>query len=327
MATIKEIANAAGVSVATVSRYINKSGYVGEKSQKKIKEAIEKFNYRPNINAQILNNKSSKLIGLIVPDIANPFFTRLINGAEETATKYGYMLTIANGNENSEKIKQQISYFSQYKVAGILCADDEIDMESIEVPVVQLDREIKQQNFYVGTDHEYGGKLVAECIKETSYHKILYISGPKNQVSSIKRLQSFLNEFQENDITCAIKFLDSYTYQTALNYIQLNYKKIIQYDTIIASNDLFALLLTLKLQQKNVRVPEDVQIIGYDGIDAVQFSYPKLMTIQQPDMLIGSKGCELLINIIENKEIESPKIFLKPRISKGNTLRKEENAW
>ncbi|MBG9982392.1 LacI family DNA-binding transcriptional regulator [Aerococcaceae bacterium DSM 111020] len=326
MATIKEIAEAANVSVATVSRYINKSGYVSEETAIKLKEVIEKFNYRPNISAQVLNKKSSKLIGLVVPDISNPFFTKLINGAEETAARHGYMIMIANGSGEKTKLEKYLTYFEQYNVAGILTADEKLkhhnDMKS--VPVVYLDRELNEQKFYVGTDHEYGGKILAESILQTNFHKVLYISGPINHMSSKKRLESFEREFKQQELAFDKIFLDSFTYASAVKCIDNNIKQIIKYDTIVASNDLFALALNAKLQKHQLRVPEDVQIIGYDGIDAIQFTQPILTTVQQPDVLIGSKGCELLINLIEKKTIESNMIYLKPKLSEGKTLRKEE---
>ncbi|MGF3113913.1 LacI family DNA-binding transcriptional regulator [Facklamia sp. P12937] len=323
MVTIRDVANEAGVSVATVSRLMNNSGYVSEQSKHKILSAIKKLDYIPNEIARSLNKQSMKILGLLVPDITNPYFPSLIKGVEQCALQHGYMLLLGN-TEGQETIGENyLNFFKQYKVAGLIKIDGTHLDTPEDVPTVSLDRMNDQDQFAVISDDFYGGELIGQTILETNHGSILIMTGPMDIQVSKMRLQGIQSVFDQYKIDYQIystpSFQTEFADQVAKEIIR-DYPNI---DTVIAPNDIYALALIQAWNQLGSIIPEDVQIIGYDGIVFGAYAHPSLTTIEQPAYKIGFQGTELLLAII-NQQIDpemSKIIQVKPRLLKRNSLR------
>lgn len=180
MPTIKDVANLAGLSVATVSRAMNGTGYVSEKAREKIHQAINELNYSPNEVARSLYQKKSKLIGLLLPDISNPFFPLVAKGVEDFLQKKGYQVILGNIQEDNEKANEYLRAFEQNNVAGILSAVENKNRTQSNIPTVVLDRIDQDVEYGVYSDDLQGGELAAEAILKGDPKKVVVIAGPES---------------------------------------------------------------------------------------------------------------------------------------------------
>lgn len=170
LATIKDVARLAEVSVATVSRVVNNSTKVKSETRETVLEAIESLEYFPNAVAKTLYNKKSYSIGLIIPDISNPFFTEIARVVEDTANSYGYRVILCNSDNDREKEKDYIETLSQNYVDGLIVTttkDSKGRYSNLDIPVVALDRHDSSELPFVCVDNYEGGKLGAQILFES----------------------------------------------------------------------------------------------------------------------------------------------------------------
>lgn len=323
MATIHDVAKKASVSVATVSRFLNESGYVGKKSREAIEKAIQELNFIPNNVARTLSTRQSNLIGLIIPDIKNPFFPELARAVEDTAYKNGYTVVLCNSDENSNKEKQYLQTLNQKYVAGvILTSTREGYNQKIKVPVVALDRQVSEDIPSVMTNNVLGMQLATNHILECGATELLFLKGPKQLISSNERLKGFLNVVEgKNMIThileCPYEF--DVSEKNVFDYLQKNPS----INGIIASSDVSAIGAMRACYKLNKKVPEDIQIIGFDGIQIGAFLTPSLTTIAQNIYKLGEAATQMLITQIEGKGLDNPKVCINPELIVRATTRKE----
>lgn len=327
MPTIKDVAAMAGVSVATVSRYINESGYVSENTKEKIAKAVEVLDYTPNEVARSLYKKTSKLVGLLVPRIDNPYFNNIITGMEHVCNDRGYHLIISNVSKNEDE-KKYIESFMTNNVAGIISAIGTSDIyEKIKCPIVGVDRASSSFDHTVVYDEENGGKMAAELIVEGNAKRVLIASEAKEIKTSMERLKGTKEVLERNGVDYDVYYTKGSDFESAMalvHYIDESDKK---YDSIIACNDLFALCVALHMARTGVKVPEDVQIVGYDDTIFSKLSNPQLSTIRHDGVLLGEKSAEMLIDMIEKKEIKESKIQLFSSLVKNGSTRSEKHSF
>lgn len=320
MATIKEVAKYAGVSVATVSRALNRSGYVKEETRKKINKAIKDLNYRPNETARTLYKRKSKMIGLLLPDISNPFFTVVARGVEDEAMAKGYHIILGNGDGNEEKELAYINTFNVHNCSGIIASQlstqETFDsFKSYNMPFVLLDRVYADHEF-VETNHYKGGQLQAQAVIKGSTKSVLIMQQNLQYKSFNERLSGAKSIFHEKNIpyiTVDERFL------IEEDLVSMIHKHNI--DSIICSNDVSAFAVMRTLLHHEFKVPSDVQVVGYDDIPLSRMYTPSLTTIHQPAYLIGKKACQQLINQLEGKGREHHQILDVSLIERQSTRR------
>lgn len=323
MVTIHDVAKQANVSVATVSRYLNQKGYVGKKSREAIEKAIKELHFVPNNIARTLSTKQSNLIGLIVPDIQNPFFPELARAVEDTAYKHGYTVVLCNSDENHEKEQQYLQTLSQKYVAGVILTStyEGIDPK-INIPVVALDRQVGENIPLVATNNVFGMELATNHLLQCGATHLLFLKGPKQLISSDERLQGFLKAIEGKNIKTHI-VESPYEFEIAetivFDFLQLNPS----IDGIVASSDVSAIGAMKACNRLNKQIPEEIQIIGFDGIQVGAFLTPSLTTIAQNIYQLGEKATETLIQQIEGKPLGNQKICINPQIIVRETTRKE----
>lgn len=301
--TIRDVAKKAGVSAATVSRVINNSGYAHEDTRKAVLDAIKKLNYKPNEVARSLYTQKSKLIGLILPDITNPFFPALARGVEDRLREEGYRLIIGNSDEQLEQEINYLDTFIQHNVVGIIASINEAHsdmLKDLKIPVVMLDRTIESLPA-VYADQLEGGKLAAEKILELGSKEVTIIRGPV-KVSPV--YQRFVSSFQHlKQAGVKINVLDSeLTFEGASESVKTLFDKYPNTDGILACNDIVAVATMNEAERMGRSVPEDVQIIGFDDISISELVNPGLSTIRQPAYEMGAKAAEILIKKV-NQEV------------------------
>ena len=323
---MKAVAKLAGVSTATVSRYINNSGYVGTKSKVRIQEAIDDLNYSPNEVARSLQQKKSRLIGLLLPDISNPFFTMMAKGIEDELNKTEYSLILANVQENKDKETEYLRSFKNNNVAGVISAIEHKTKLDTEMPYVSIDRVSSNDEYSVTGDDYRGGVIAATEILKRKPKEILILNSIEHLEKSKNRLNGIVTMLNEQDITYYIHSVYSYRIDEVdgmMDTILINYPNV---DSIIASNDLHALVLLKSAIQKNIVVPENLQIIGYDNISFSALANPGLSTVAQPVYQMGVVAAQLLQSIIENKPIAEKHIVLPVEFINRESLRDIQNT-
>lgn len=322
MPTIKDVAKFSGVSVATVSRAVNNSGYVHEDTRKKIDAAIKALNYRPNETARSLYNKQSKIIGLLLPDISNPFFTLVARGVEDTALKHGYHIIIGNSDQNVEKEARYIETFKVNNCAGFISSTLQMEqaaqyIQDLGMAHVTLDR-TDAVDYAVEANHYMGGRLQAQYLLDHGCQKILIIYGSQHFSSFKQRFQGAKDVLDKANISFDSLELSSRDVNKSL--LQQTEK----YDGYICYNDLIAIQLMGFIQAHGKKVPDDVQVIGYDDILISGYTYPSLTTIHQPAYQLGSIACEQIINLL-NGEMIKRHISVDVHIIERNSTRSEKN--
>lgn len=326
MVTIKEVAKRAGVSVATVSRTINNSGYVGEKTRKKVEQAISELGYYPNEVARSLYQKKSKIIGLLLPDIANPYFPLLTKGVEDSAQMNGYMVLLGNVEDDQDKEDNYIQFLTQHNVSGILSSLDGLRNEKVpkSVPYILLDRADEQEEYTIATNDLLGGQLSAQAVIKGKPKNTIVMIGPEHLPGPKRRLEGIKKIFEQEKR--AYEVFETHTFQVeeAEAIATQLFERYESFDSVIAQNDVFALAIMKEALKRGIRIPEDLQIIGYDNIPYSKFMYPGLSTIEQPAYHIGYQGAQMLFDLIEGKEIKEKKIELDPYFINRESLRVKE---
>lgn len=323
MATIRDVAKLAGVSVATVSRYINDKGSVNEENQRKVGEVVRALNYTPNEVARSLNKKKSKFIGLLVPQIDNPYFSSIIRGAESVANNSGYHLIIGNvSNEDDEA--RFVESLRNNNISGVISAvgsSQIYDDKNNEIPMVRIDRIFDSSKYSVSYDEFFGGRLAGMSIINGGAKKVLVNAGPESLDIAEKRFQGIRRILDENDISYDVYRSDDFDYTSAQKFSLEVSKYVDDYDSIIAANDIHALCIALEIQKKGLSIPEDIQIIGYDNTLYSKVFNPPLATIDHDGHELGRRALELLLDIMKGEVVHSRRIQLQVELVKNGSLR------
>nr|WP_315362759.1 LacI family DNA-binding transcriptional regulator [Cytobacillus firmus] len=315
--TIRDVAREAGVSVATVSRYLNNNGYISQKAEMKIREVMERLNYHPNEIARGLAKKKTRTIALIIPDITNPFFPELVVAIEEVAKSKGYSIILVNtqaGDMDDNHFWKQLQ--NRY-VDGFILASFEMSekvvkaIEKLKIPFVRIDRAAENNTFdSIGLDNYKGAKLAVDHLIEVGCKKIAHISGPGSFPPSSERkrgyVETVMDRAMRNGIASpedsVIVYEGDFTLESGklLTQILMNEHKDV--DGIFLGNDLMAIGCLKALKLMGYQVPKEVAIIGFDGIKLTEMVEPEISTIEQPIYDIGVVSTNKLIRKIEGLE-------------------------
>ncbi len=302
MTTLKDVAKEVGVSVATVSYVLNKTGSVSEAVSKQVLAAVKKLNYSPNRRAQAMRTGISQSIGLVLPDLTNPFFPELAQKVENEARKRGIAVVLIDSQNNIDAETQGLSILAQQSVDGIIwCSIGEVTpekMHGIHCPVVLIDR--ASQGFdVVHANYRSGGAQVAEHALVLGHKKIGLLSGPQDIDSAMQRRNGFLEKAKNNlEVVWEVEV----PFSTELNEAALAALKSKSATLIFAADDLIAIGAINALSDLGIRVPEDVSVIGFDNIPWSSLVRPKLTTISQPISDIGKVAVDILFQRIQAPE-------------------------
>lgn len=289
MATLKEVADRAGVTITTVSRMLNKPDMVSKKTSDRIRRAMKELQYKPNEIAQSLSKKTSNMIGLIVPSARNYFFCKIIDSIEHYTAINGHKLLLCASNHEREKEIEYFGMLKANKVAGVIIASRTQDIgESIQMdaPTISIDRMISPDIPSVCSDNFTGGCLAARHLIEKGCRKTAYFSGSPALVGmdANKRLQGFESVLREHAMRPIVLELseDRFVSMKYEDVIASFFKEHNDVDGIFTSNDIIAAEIIRYCVQNCIDVPGKVKVIGYDDIDLAGFYTPSITTIHQP---------------------------------------------
>lgn len=323
MATIRDVAQVAGVSVASVSRYMNQKGYVSQDTARRIQEAIHSLNYVPNEIARSLNSKSTRMVGVLVPDLTNPYFPLIIKGIEDGLRQADYMMILANTEEDQALSSKLIKSLLQYNISGLIKMDQAYLEEIEQVPYVAIDRTSTQDPYSVLTDDFEGGRLQGERLLHTDVKSLLIMSGPQHLQVAQDRLKGLESVLEKTLLQRQYWFIDSYRAEFARKVASEILATDLTFDTLVAANDIYALAFIKEAQARGIQVPEEIQVIGYDGIAFGEYASPALTTIQQPAYEIGYEASCLLVNLMQatDRAESSSQLKLQPQLIERKSLR------
>lgn len=325
MATIKDVAKRAGVSVGTVSNVINNVN-VKSKSKELVEKAIKELNYKPNAYARGLKLNKTNTVALILPTVWDPFLGELAYHIEKNLRNYNYKMILCNSENDYMKELEYINMVKQNKVDGIISITySNIDPYiSANIPIVSIDRFFTKTIPYVSSDNFEGGRLAAEELVKAGCKRLAIIGrGSEINNSTRNRVVGFIDYCKENHVYYNDYYYvgHSKSFNNFLNeFILENFKDKIKFDGIFAITDSHANDVIEKLEEFNISVPDDVQVIGYDGAKINEKAPIKISTIRQPLDLIAEKAVFNLNKVI-NKEAISKETLLPVRFIKGYTTK------
>lgn len=329
MATIKDVAKLAKVSVATVSRVLNNKGYVSTDAKNRVNQAIEQLHYSPNDVARTLFRGRSKMIALFVPDIMNPFFPRLARAVEDITNQNDYTFVLCNTDDDLEKELTYMSALKQKSVDGMIIVSSRIQQEhlkKINVPIIALDRMFSSHLSMITVNNYVGAKEATAYLQDIGCQRIAHICGPVTASNTIERQRGYMAVVGEEDW-----FIPNYIVpgeydlqkaKTATTELLMNHPEI---DGIFAANDLMGIGVLKAAESLGIQVPNDLAVIGFDGIIDGETTSPTLTTMMQPIYDMGACAAEMLIEQINNQA--SPKIdreFPVQLIERQSTKRKRD---
>ncbi len=322
MASIVDVAKKAGVSIATVSRVINNSGYVNQTTRVKVLESIKALGYVPSEIARSMQKNRTKLIGMIVPGLHNPFFAGIIHYVEQELEQLGYKLIISNSNNPRGSEVEYVEMLKQKKVDGLIfISDNEIeDLIESELPIVSFDRHFKHTP-YVACDNYQGGYLAAQKLVEHGAKYLLYIGddsyvGQGNFATEVsKRKSGFMKYCQEHQITYDLL---EYPKNAPIEDTISTVLKTEKHDGIFAISDFLATSIVKEARKQSISIPSDLKVIGFDGMDDTLNNGLIIASIYQDKSLIAFHLVDLLIKKIKGKKVDH--VILPISFKNGETL-------
>ncbi len=306
----KQIARAAGVSTATVSRVVNNDKCVSPKTRAKVLEAIEQHAYVQNINARILRTKKSRTIGFLVSNFSNPFFIAVYSGLEPVCRKLGYNIIIGNTNEDIQQEIDALDVFLSYRVDGIIASfvlpsDATIaKLKSYDMNVVILDRRIKNLvSDTIAIDSISGAKEQVRYLAGLGHKKIAVIHGTGYDSPGIDRMEGFRQgmreaglEVRKEYMACG-EFLEKSSYIAAIGLMNLPDPP----TAIITHNNLMCMGAYKALYDSKIRIPDDVSLLGFDGFGFAEHLQPSITYMDRPTSEMGDLAAKMLIDRIEKR--------------------------
>lgn len=319
--TMKEIADMAGVSVTTVSQIINNKGSrFSEQTRKKVLAVIEEYDYKPDYFASNIITRQSKTIGMVVPDVTDFFFAKVIEGVETYLNSLGYMILLCNAKHDKDKAEQYVTELIHRSVDGIIFATPNIlptnhilrDKDKHKVPAILVDRGINPRENGRLIVKEYEGAYQAICslIKQGHRH-IGMLRENKGYYQLTERVTAYQHALKDNGIPVREEYMCSGDLTLGGGYQAA--KTVLRNQAITAifcGNDEMAMGAYQAIEEYGKKIPEDISVIGFDGLEISEYLVPGLTTVYQPIFDIGFYAAQFLVEAIKHPEKKIPnKIF------------------
>ncbi|MGO4548519.1 LacI family DNA-binding transcriptional regulator [Paenibacillus sp. 2TAB23] len=321
MHSIKDVANLAGVGVGTVSRVINNIGSVKPVTRNKVIEAIRELNYVPNQVARNFKMQRSYLVSLLLPSIFNQFFSELAYHIEDELDRNGYQLLLCNSGGKPEKELYYLEMLKQNKVAGIIgiTYNDIEEYVNTDIPIVSIDRHFSKQITCVTSDNFEGGRIALKELVKAGANNVAFIGGATSINSETRnRKKGFIHEAEAMGIRYVV-YEEPDPIADDIAFIKRFLKKYPEVNGVFAITDMLAAKYIEIAKRSGLRVPEDVKVIGYDGIQDHEYFHPVLSTIRQPVEQMARKAVRLLLKKIEGESVEHEDFIIAVEYWQGET--------
>ncbi len=319
--TIADVAQAAGVSLMTVSRVMNNRPGVGEEMRQRILSLAESMSFRPNQLARGLATQQTSTLGVVVPDITNPFFAQIVRGVEDMAFEQGYHIFLINTAEDMERELEAYDSLWQKAIDGvILCsarlALDELENSITRFPAVVLfNRELPNPIPHIATlniNDSLGAELAVEHFISQGRKRIALVGGPVSSVSAQRRMDGYRAALKQGNIVFDPVLLEhcAPTMEGGFTATQSIFARRAKIDAILAFNDLVAIGVIQACREAGKQVPGDVMVIGADDIPFATVMQPKLTTVRVDLIGVGRMAIETLLSVIRGEKADQPQTLL-----------------
>ena len=318
MAGIKDVALAAGVSIATVSHVLNSTRYVSDETRKKVEKAMKDLSYSPNYLAKSLKENRSNVVGLVVPDISNFFFTEIAGAIETTLRKYGYNLILCNTDENFQQEKEHISHLQSYMVSGMIIAPTTREynyrklFNSYNYPVAFIDRRLNTpQGDSVYVDTKSVSKKAVEYLIGKGHRRIAFIGASRSISTTEDRFEGYSEALKEHDIPLDMNHVgfggakDDSGYEVCGRILEEN-----DVTALFVSTSMMTIGAMRYLVEKGISIPDQIALIGFDDYMWTGITNPPLSTIKQPTVELGETAADILIKRIADRNADIRNVVL-----------------
>lgn len=318
---IKDVARKAGVSVTTVSRVLNQEKYVSDELKKKVMAAIEELDYSPSQIARSLVRKKTNLIGVIVPDLASSFYSTILSSVEETASENGYNLLVCNIIEDTDKELKYLNVFQEMRVEGIIIMHEKINneikqfLDKSNIPVIFSSVKPVNPKFYSVIIDDYDASYEAtKYLVELGHRRIAFIGGDMRDITSGQnRYVAYRNALTTHGIPIVYEYIKFGDYKMKSGYALM--EELLQCDpmpsAVFAVSDDMALGAMNCISDHELKVPDHISIVGFDGSPFTEIVRPRLTSMQQPIQDMGKESVNALLRLISDPTALKQDIILK----------------
>jgi LacI family transcriptional regulator len=309
-ATIRDVAKAAGLSPATVSRFLNGKIRLPPRSSQRIRDAIRELQYQPNATARNLSLGQTELLGLIVPNVSNPFFATIAEAAEEAAFQAGFGVLLCNARDDAERELRYLSLLARSQVDGVLLLTNSDAAAHAELSstvnasgnVVILDEDIEDvQAPKLFVENEGGARMATEHLWAMGHRRIAHIGGPVGLYSAERRLGGYLATLHEQGLDPEPELVIRGPYTREFGASAFAQVRDADASAVFCASDFVAMGLLEAAHEHGVRVPEDLSVVGFDDSAFVDMLQPAMTTVRQPAERLGAEGMTMLIDLVRGE--------------------------
>jgi LacI family transcriptional regulator len=309
MATMKDVAEKAGVSVTTVSHVINETRFVSPQLANRVWQAVDSLNYQPNALARSLRRKRTHTIGMVVPDNSNPFFAGVARVIEDLFFDQGYSVILCNSDQNPAKERTYIDVLTEKQVDGIVFVAAGAVTAHLQavvergVPVVVIDRELPSVECdRVLTDNRTGGYEATQHLIDRGHSRIACITGPSDVTPSWERFEGYADALRTASLPLDEELVRRGDFRAPSGYAQMQELLALARPPTAAfiCNDLMAIGAMRAIGERGLKVPDAMAVVGFDDIALASYTHPPLTTIAQPRHRMGELAADLLIERIRD---------------------------
>lgn len=314
MPTIRDVAKLAGVAPITVSRAINNSGYVKDETRARVEAAIDELGYVPNILGLSLRSKKTMTIAAVITDITNPFWTTVTRGIEDVAQANGYSTILCNTDESKDKQEQYLQMLLRRRIDGILFVPASSEAAPImqvkkqKIPIVLMDRNVPGVDVdIVRSDSEQGAYLITEHLLSLGHQRIAMLSGPQNISTSIDRAKGYRRALLDAGLSISAEqiFWGEYTQDSGYKMAKEMLPELTNITALVTANNFIAIGAMQLLNEKKLRVPEDIALVTVDDIPPTFTVTPFFTVAIQAASEMGKQAAQLLLNRVSGA-IDAP---------------------
>lgn len=324
MATIKDVALRAGVSVTTVSHVVNDTRHVSAKGRERVELAIRELGYVPNAMARSLKSNTTSTLGMLIPNSSNPYFAEIVRIVEDRCFGAGYTLVLCNTDDEPRRQSVYLQVLAERRIDGLIVVstgdDDSLvtQLQGLRIPTVLVDREIADPSCdLVETAHMQGGLLAVRHLLSLGHKRIACIGGPVGVMPSEQRIEGWRIALAENGATPntdALLWRGGFTSQGGYEAMHAILRTEQPPSAVFVCNDLMAIGALRAAHESGVHVPDELSIVGFDDIELSAYTSPPLTTVAQPKERIGALAVDMLLERVGGKRRDARKVVLQPEL-------------